>query len=77
MLDDDRDRIDVLGGPPEWKTRESGVPGLKAVYGITFKEFKPLDDWLYYTKRNCRKFEPFNDWIYQIGRDNRENSAES
>ncbi len=33
----------VLGGPPEWKTRESGVPGLKAVYGITFKEFKPLD----------------------------------
>ena len=33
----------VLGGPPEWKTRESGVPGLKKVYGLTFKEFKPLD----------------------------------
>ena len=33
----------VLGGPPEWKTRESGVPGLKKVYGLTFKEFKALD----------------------------------
>jgi osmoprotectant transport system substrate-binding protein len=33
----------VLGGPPEWKTRESGVPGLKKVYGLNFKEFKPLD----------------------------------
>jgi osmoprotectant transport system substrate-binding protein len=33
----------VLGGPPEWKTRASGVPGLKAKYGLTFKEFKPLD----------------------------------
>lgn len=33
----------VLGGPPEWKTRANGVPGLKSVYGLTFKEFKPLD----------------------------------
>lgn len=33
----------VLGGPPEWKTRANGVPGLKDVYGLTFKEFKPLD----------------------------------
>ncbi len=33
----------VLGGPPEWKTRETGVPGLKRVYGLTFKSFKPLD----------------------------------
>ncbi|MFC7598038.1 ABC transporter substrate-binding protein [Terrabacter sp. GCM10028922] len=33
----------ILGGPPEWKTRESGVPGLKKVYGLTFKEFKALD----------------------------------
>lgn len=33
----------VLGGPPEWKTRENGVPGLAKVYGVTFKEFKPLD----------------------------------
>jgi osmoprotectant transport system substrate-binding protein len=33
----------VLGGPPEWKTRESGVPGLKKTYGLTFKEFKALD----------------------------------
>ncbi|MDQ2757754.1 MAG: ABC transporter substrate-binding protein [Actinomycetota bacterium] len=33
----------VLGGPPEWKTRPTGVPGLKAVYGLTFKDFKALD----------------------------------
>lgn len=33
----------VLGGPPEWKTRPTGVPGLEKVYGLTFKEFKPLD----------------------------------
>jgi osmoprotectant transport system substrate-binding protein len=33
----------VLGGPPEWKTRPTGVPGLKKVYGITFKSFKSLD----------------------------------
>lgn len=33
----------VLGGPPEWPSRANGVPGLKAVYGLTFKEFRPLD----------------------------------
>ena len=33
----------VLGGPPEWKTRETGVPGLKKLYGLEFKSFKPLD----------------------------------
>ncbi|MGN6088932.1 MAG: ABC transporter substrate-binding protein [Actinomycetales bacterium] len=33
----------VLGGPPEWKTRPTGVPGLKKVYGLDFKEFRPLD----------------------------------
>lgn len=33
----------VLGGPPEWKTRETGVPGLEKVYGLQFKEFRPLD----------------------------------
>jgi osmoprotectant transport system substrate-binding protein len=33
----------VLGGPSEWKTRETGVPGLKKVYGITFKSYKSLD----------------------------------
>ncbi len=32
-----------LGGPPEWKTRETGVPGLKKKYGLTFKEFVSLD----------------------------------
>lgn len=33
----------VLGGPPEWKARAAGVPGLKKVYGLNFKAFKPLD----------------------------------
>jgi osmoprotectant transport system substrate-binding protein len=34
----------VIGGPPELKTRPSGIPGLKKVYGIEdFKEFKSLD----------------------------------
>ena len=33
----------VLGGPPEWPSRANGVPGLTRVYGVTFKEFKPLD----------------------------------
>jgi osmoprotectant transport system substrate-binding protein len=33
----------TLGGPPEWKTRETGAVGLKRVYGVTFKDFKALD----------------------------------
>ena len=33
----------VLGGPPEWKGRSYGVPGLKKTYGLVFKEFKALD----------------------------------
>ena len=35
----------VLGGPPECPspTRPFCIPGLKATYGITFKDFKPLD----------------------------------
>ncbi|WP_395490804.1 ABC transporter substrate-binding protein [Cedecea davisae] len=33
----------VLGGPAEWKTRHEGVPGLKEVYGLNFKNFKVLD----------------------------------
>ncbi|HML52023.1 MAG TPA: ABC transporter substrate-binding protein [Propionicimonas sp.] len=33
----------VLGGPPEWKTRSYGVPGLKKTYGLQFKSFKALD----------------------------------
>lgn len=34
----------VLGGPPEWQTREEGAIGLKKIYGISFKSFKPLDE---------------------------------
>lgn len=33
----------VFGGPPECPNREFCAVGLKNVYGITFKEFKPLD----------------------------------
>lgn len=33
----------TLGGPPEWKTRPTGVPGLKKVYNLEFKAFRPLD----------------------------------
>jgi len=32
------------GGPPKGlKTRPTGVPGLKEKYGLTFREFKPMD----------------------------------
>jgi osmoprotectant transport system substrate-binding protein len=33
----------ILGGPPECPQRPFCALGLKNVYGITFKEFKPLD----------------------------------
>lgn len=32
----------VLGGPPEWAERPSGVPGLSEVYGLEFASFRPL-----------------------------------
>ncbi len=33
----------TLGGPPEWKTRSTGVPGLQKVYGVKFGDFRELD----------------------------------
>ena len=33
----------TLGGPPEWKTRPTGVPGLEKAYGLKFKSFRALD----------------------------------
>lgn len=33
----------TLGGPPEWKTRSTGIPGLEKVYGVTFGDFVELD----------------------------------
>jgi osmoprotectant transport system substrate-binding protein len=33
----------VIGGPPEFKTRQQGLIGLKSVYGVEFKSFKSLD----------------------------------
>ena len=34
----------VFGGPPEFNTRADGIPGLKKVYGLTFKKFVPTDE---------------------------------
>ena len=33
----------TLGGPPEFKTRPTGVPGLEKLYGVTFGDFRELD----------------------------------
>lgn len=33
----------VAGGGPEFKERTQGLVGLKSVYGVEFKQFKPLD----------------------------------
>ncbi|MFI5937425.1 ABC transporter substrate-binding protein [Actinoplanes sp. NPDC051494] len=33
----------VIGAGPEWAERYQGLKGLEAVYGVKFKEFKPLD----------------------------------
>ena len=34
----------VLGSAPEFKTRQQGVVGLQSLYGLTFKDFKALDN---------------------------------
>ncbi|MDQ2837919.1 MAG: ABC transporter substrate-binding protein [Actinomycetota bacterium] len=33
----------TLGAPPEFQTRTDGIPGLKKVYGVTFKTYRKLD----------------------------------
>ncbi|NUR61122.1 MAG: ABC transporter substrate-binding protein [Catenulispora sp.] len=33
----------TIGGPPEFKARYQGLPGLKEKYGLTFKNFASLD----------------------------------
>ncbi|AYN38814.1 ABC transporter substrate-binding protein [Streptomyces dangxiongensis] len=33
----------VIGGSPEFQTRQQGLLGLKSVYGLDFKSFKALD----------------------------------
>lgn len=33
----------TVGGPSEWKTRMTGIPGFKKIYGLEFKQFRPLD----------------------------------
>jgi osmoprotectant transport system substrate-binding protein len=33
----------VIGGSPEFQTRQQGLLGLKSVYGLEFKSFKALD----------------------------------
>ncbi len=32
----------ILGAPQQFQTRADGVPALKSVYGVTFKQFTPL-----------------------------------
>jgi osmoprotectant transport system substrate-binding protein len=34
----------VIGGPPEFKTRQEGLLGLEHIYGLHFKNFTPLDE---------------------------------
>jgi osmoprotectant transport system substrate-binding protein len=34
----------AFGGPPEFKTRPDGLPGLKKHYGLTFGKFVPTDE---------------------------------
>lgn len=33
----------TVGGSPEFQKRQQGLPGLKSLYGLTPKSFKPLD----------------------------------
>ncbi|HEY8479685.1 MAG TPA: glycine betaine ABC transporter substrate-binding protein [Spirillospora sp.] len=33
----------VIAGPSEFETRQQGLKGLKEVYGLEFKEFRPFD----------------------------------
>ncbi|MEV4319202.1 ABC transporter substrate-binding protein [Actinocrispum sp. NPDC049592] len=33
----------TFGGPPEFKDRPDGIPGIKERYGLTFKEYKSLE----------------------------------
>jgi glycine betaine/choline ABC-type transport system substrate-binding protein len=33
----------ILGGPPEFKTRPDGLPGLEKIYGVTFGKFTVTD----------------------------------
>ena len=33
----------ILAGPPEFKTRPDGIPGLQKNYGVTFQSFKTTD----------------------------------
>lgn len=34
----------VIGGPPEFKTRQEGLLGLESLYGLHFKSFQALDE---------------------------------
>lgn len=45
----------VIGGPPEFKTRQQGMVGLEKVYGVKFKQFKSLDTAGPITVSNLRK----------------------
>jgi osmoprotectant transport system substrate-binding protein len=47
----------IVGGPPEFKTRQQGMVGLEKEYGLKFKEFKSLDTAGPITVSNLQKGE--------------------
>jgi osmoprotectant transport system substrate-binding protein len=50
----------VIGTGPEWGDREDGLPGLKRVYGIVFKEWKPMNIGLRYQALQNRQIDVVN-----------------
>lgn len=50
----------VIGTGPEWGDREDGLPGLKRVYGIQFKEWKPMNIGLRYQALTNRQIDVVN-----------------
>ncbi|MDR7522434.1 MAG: glycine betaine ABC transporter substrate-binding protein [Armatimonadota bacterium] len=50
----------VLGAGPEWADREDGVPGLRKVYGMEFREFRPMITALKYQALRERQVDVIN-----------------
>ncbi len=50
----------VLGAGAEWRDREDGLPGLKKVYGMEFKEYRPMVTALKYQALTGRQVDVIN-----------------
>ncbi len=50
----------VLGAGAEWRDREDGLPGLKRVYGMEFKEYRPMVTALKYQALTGRQVDVVN-----------------